>query len=81
MSRPNHNIRRALAASRALMILADEGEAESRDDGCQVLYGVIRDCAYRIRKRAGSEKEFHKLMGLWDNPEDRVSAQANGMTA
>jgi len=53
--------------SRRLTILADEGEASSRDDGCAVLYGVIRDCAYKIKGRAEREKEVHKVLGIWDD--------------
>jgi hypothetical protein len=63
-----HNlcIRRALELANGLTVLADEGEAECLDDGCAVLYGVIRDCAYKIRGRAEEEREVHKLRGLWD---------------
>ena len=48
------------------MILADEGEANSRDDGCVVLYSVVRDCAYRIRAEAEREREAHKARGVWE---------------
>lgn len=61
----NDNIRRALAAARDLTVLADEGEAACEDDGCIVLYGVIRDCAYRIRIEAEREREAHKARGAW----------------
>ncbi|NQU42596.1 hypothetical protein HQ520_04875 [bacterium] len=61
----NENIRRALELARSLIILADEGEAESRDDGCVVLFGVLRDCAYKIRAEAEREKEMHRWHGVW----------------
>ena len=63
----NKFIREALEASRNLIILADEGEAESRDDGCAVLYGIVRDCAYRIRIRAEAERDLHRRKGTWDS--------------
>ena len=63
----NHYIRQALALARELTILADEGEARSADDGCAVLCGVIRDCAYKIRRRAEHERDAHRRLGLWEN--------------
>ena len=52
--------------ARQLIILADQGELDSKDDGCCVLYGIIRDCAYKIQAQAKSEREIHKLKDLWD---------------
>ena len=40
--------------------LADEGEAASNDGGCAILYGIIRDCAYRIEDRASVELLRHR---------------------
>jgi hypothetical protein len=66
----NSYIRTALDLARKLIILADEGDAvSSGDDGCSVLYGVIRDCAYKIRAQAEREKEAHRSQGTWDNHE------------
>jgi len=76
MSRtPNQNIKEALEASRILTILADEGESASRDDGCVVLYGIIRDCAYKIRGRAERERDVHKVLGIWEDGESTVASQ------
>ena len=61
----NIHIEKALETAQLLIMLADEGEAVSRDDGCLLLYGVIRDCAYRIRQQAEREKDFHELKGCW----------------
>jgi hypothetical protein len=53
-------ISEALELARKLTILADEGEAAATcDDGCAVLFGIIRDCAYKIRKRAEHERSVH----------------------
>ena len=66
MNRPgNKHIKQALELTRRLIILADEGEADSLDDGCIVLYSVIRDCAYKIRTEAEREREVHKAKGMW----------------
>jgi len=65
----NDNIRRALKIATELVILADEGEAAMEDDGCGVLYGVVRDCAYKIRAEAERERDAHKAKGIWDEPD------------
>lgn len=61
----NKKLKECFEAARNLTILADEGEANSTDDGCAVLYGVIRDCAYKIRAQAEREREAHKTQGKW----------------
>ena len=65
----NLNIREALDVSRRLNILADQGDLDSEDDGCRVLFGVIRDCAYKIRAQAEREREAHRMKGKWDAAE------------
>ncbi len=66
----NKHIKRALGAAKTLIVLADEGEAASQDDGCVVLYSVVRDCAYKIRAEAEREKDAHKARGMWGENED-----------
>lgn len=61
------HIDEALEIARHLTILADEGELASTDDGCRVLYGVVRDCAYKIRAQAEREREAHVLMDASGN--------------
>ena len=61
----NEHIKKALEEARKLTILADEGEANSRDDGCVLLYSVVRDCAYKIRTQAEREKKAHEERGVW----------------
>ena len=61
----NDHIREALEIARKLTLLADNGEADSVDDGCIVLYSVIRDCSYEIRSRAEREREIHQARGMW----------------
>lgn len=56
---PDFHIFKTLRAADELCSLADEGEAHSEDDGCCVLYGIVRDCAYKIRGRAQQEREKH----------------------
>lgn len=66
-------IRRALRAACDLTALADEGEAATHDDGCAVLFGVIRDCAYKIRAQAERERRMREARGMWE----AVAAEEN----
>lgn len=58
----NNNISKALEIAKALMDTANKAEAASGDDGCRILFGVMRDCAYKIRKQAECEYEAHKAV-------------------
>jgi len=53
--------------ARRLTALADDVDATCDGDGCSVMSGVIRDCAYKIRNRAEQEREVRRMLGLWDN--------------
>lgn len=55
----NQHIRRALTLADALLTLADEGDAVRKDVGCGVLFGTIRDSAYKIRSLANLELMEH----------------------
>ena len=45
--------------------LADRGDADREDTSCGVLYGILRDSAYKLRKLAEKEKEAHIQKGIW----------------
>lgn len=49
-----------------MIILADQGLAAAKDDGCRLLYSVLQDCAYKIRMEAEKEKERHLQAGRWN---------------
>ena len=59
----NKYILKALEVAKALMDTANKGEATSDDDGCRILFGVMRDCAYKIRNQAERECQVHKAKG------------------
>jgi hypothetical protein len=46
-----------------MLKLADQGDAVRQDVGCGVLYGVLRDSAYRIKKLAEVERDAHLRKG------------------
>jgi hypothetical protein len=64
--RVNAHIQKALQLARELTYLADQGEADARDNGCRALFRVILDCAYRVREHAEREREAHRAWGIWD---------------
>jgi hypothetical protein len=59
------SIRKTLEMVKAMLEVADQGDAVREDTGCGVLYGVVRDSAYRIKKLAEAEKEAHMKKGWW----------------
>jgi rubrerythrin len=46
--------------------LADQGDADREDVGCGVLYGVLRDSAFKILQLAEAEKRRHQAKGWWE---------------
>ena len=65
MRRCNHNIRKTLNLVDEMIRVADKGDIEREDNGCGILYGVLRDSAYKVKKLAEQEKEKHILKGWW----------------
>jgi hypothetical protein len=62
----NENLLRTIRITREMLALADEGDRDRLDDGCGILYGVLRDAAYRLRQLAQEEVDRHKQAGQWD---------------
>jgi hypothetical protein len=48
-----------------MIILADEGDANRKDASCGVLYGMLRDSAYKLKSLAEKEKIIHVQSRLW----------------
>lgn len=64
-------LRESLDLSVKMLDLADRGVGSCKDDGCLVLYGIIRDCAYRIG--AGAEKELDDHLGAGRESVERAT--------
>jgi len=62
----NRNIVKVLRLSRDMMLLADQGDETRLDTSCGVLYGTLRDSAYKLRHLAEQEIQLHKETGIWD---------------
>jgi hypothetical protein len=61
----NLHIIRTLRLVEEMMELADRGDADREDNGCGILYGVLRDSAYKLKKLAEEEKQNHVVKGWW----------------
>ena len=70
MRRCNHNIRKTLNLVDEMIRVADKGDIEREDNGCGILYGVLRDSAYKVKKLAEQEKEKHIEKGWWTEESD-----------
>ena len=65
MKRCDESVHKTIELTRTMLDLADEGDAGREDTGCGVLYSVLRDSAYKIKKLAESEKAAHIRKGWW----------------
>jgi hypothetical protein len=61
----DENIKKALELVNEMIGLAEKGDSDREDDGCGILYGVLRDSAYQIKRIAEAEKEKHIKKGWW----------------
>jgi hypothetical protein len=61
----DENIKKTLELAKNMINLAEKGDADREDDGCGILYEVLRDLAYEIKQIAESEKEKHIKKGGW----------------
>lgn len=66
----NENLVRALQLTREMLALADEGDRDRVDDSCGIVYGVLRDAAYRVRGLVEKECDRHRRSGRWEEPGD-----------
>ena len=61
----NECLEKTLELAAAMLELADAGDAAREDVGCGVLYGVLRDSAYKLQKLAEAERDAHLKNGRW----------------
>ena len=67
----DETIKNAISIAEMMLKIADEGDMVREDNGCGVLYGVLRDSAFKIRKLAEAEKNAHIRKGWWKTDSDR----------
>jgi len=51
------NINRTLKLVDEMIALADQGDVEREDVGCGIMYGILRDTAYRLKKNCRAGKK------------------------
>ena len=61
----DQNIKLTIQLAQEMIRLADQGDADREDTGCGVLYGILRDSAFKIRQLAEKEKGRHQAKGWW----------------
>jgi len=61
----DESIKETLDLVNNMLDLADRGDVVREDSGCGVLYGVLRDSAFRVKRLAEAEKEAHIKKGWW----------------
>ncbi len=64
----DHNIKRTIELTQEMIRLADQGDIDREDTGCGILYGMLRDSAYKLWRMAEEEKKRHQAKGWWSNP-------------
>jgi hypothetical protein len=67
----NVHIQDLLRLTREMMVLADLGDRDRTDPSCGVLYGSLRDAAYKLRGDAEQERSRHMQRGIWDLHDDK----------
>ena len=67
MAKPdNLNLVRARRLTHEMLALADEGDRDRLDASCAIVFGILRDTAYRLRKTVDEECLKHQQQGRWD---------------
>ncbi len=61
----NYLIIRADHLVREMIELSEEGDVRCVNNGCRVLFAVLRDCAYLCRREIEREKKARVALGTW----------------
>jgi len=71
----NKNILRVLELAKEMIDTAEEGDIHRKDNGCGIIFGILRDSGYKLINLAEEEIEKHFLKGSWDG--ERMSFKNN----
>lgn len=58
--RPDDNLRSVLQMCEQMLVLANRGDEFRQDAGCGVVFGTLRDMAYKVRGLAEKELDRHR---------------------
>jgi len=62
----NINLLKVIDLTNEMKSLANTGLASSEDDNCVILYGLLRDAAYKIMSVAEKEVSNHRKLNKWE---------------
>lgn len=62
----NKNLLEAIRMTNEMLLLAEQGDHDLNDSTCAIVYGVMRDMAYKLRRMAEEECRKHKEAGKWE---------------
>jgi hypothetical protein len=62
-------IRSIFEITELMLVVSEQGLQQCEDDGCLLLNGLVRECAYRIRNAAELERKAHLNHGRTDSEE------------
>jgi hypothetical protein len=65
MKECDKSIQKTLEMVEDMLQLADQGDSVREDAGCGLLYGVLRDSAFKIKQLAESDRDAHIKKGWW----------------
>ena len=75
----NENVARLAGIATEMIAVSDKGHAECRDENCVSLFGLAKDCAYRIRTAAEKESREHDVkFGKVAGTKDMINRQRTG---
>lgn len=58
---PDSNLKKVITLCYQMLELADHGDQERNDPGSGVVYGTLRDAAYKVRRLAEKELEAARV--------------------
>ena len=62
----NDNLRSVRRLTNEMLALADKGDSSREDVSCGIIYGILRDAAYRLRRMVDDECDRHEEEKKWD---------------
>ncbi|MEJ2640589.1 MAG: hypothetical protein P8010_13525 [Desulfosarcinaceae bacterium] len=62
----DRNLKSTLRLVDEMIKLADRGDTDREDTDCGILYGVMRDAAYKLKRLAEIERARHIAKGGWE---------------
>ncbi len=62
----DQNLKQTILLAERMIELANIGDEDREDTGCGILYGILRDSGYKIKRLADEEKLKHIAKGWWD---------------